>query len=106
MQLEIDERKLSEYCLNPSHPPGKHKARVFSASLSMGPNEALLLKSLILDGAQEAQWIKGIEDVYGQRYFCDVSCENNKLFAMVRCAWILLPNSNLAPLTTCYVKTP
>jgi len=56
MQLEIDERKLSEYCLNPSHPLGKHKARVFSASLGIGPNEALLLKSLILDGAQESQW--------------------------------------------------
>jgi hypothetical protein len=26
----IDLRKLSDYCLNPLHPIGKHKARVFS----------------------------------------------------------------------------
>jgi len=26
----VDLRKLTEYCLNPDHPRGKHKARVFA----------------------------------------------------------------------------
>ena len=25
----VDPRKLRDYCLNPNHPRGKHKARVF-----------------------------------------------------------------------------
>jgi hypothetical protein len=26
----VDRRKLTAYCLNPEHPRGKHKARVFA----------------------------------------------------------------------------
>ncbi|MBK8921668.1 MAG: hypothetical protein IPM81_09165 [Saprospirales bacterium] len=31
----IDDRKLLEYCLNPEHEEGKHKARVFLAALGI-----------------------------------------------------------------------
>ena len=32
-RAEVDLRKLSEYCLSPVHPVGKHKAAVFQAAL-------------------------------------------------------------------------
>ena len=28
--------KLADYCLNPEHPSGKHKARVFKSVLNLG----------------------------------------------------------------------
>ncbi len=31
----IDSQKLSGYCLNPDHPDGQHKARVFQAVLGL-----------------------------------------------------------------------
>jgi hypothetical protein len=30
----VDRQKLTEYCLNPEHPRGKHKARVFAVPAS------------------------------------------------------------------------
>ncbi|WP_430516888.1 DUF6883 domain-containing protein [Bradyrhizobium yuanmingense] len=36
----IDIRKLKDYCLNPSHPRGRHKARVFRDSLDLQRGDA------------------------------------------------------------------
>ena len=46
---EIDLRKLREYCLNPAHPRGRHKARVFRAALGIGQDDAPWLRQTILD---------------------------------------------------------
>jgi hypothetical protein len=35
-QAIIDSQKLSGYCLNPNHPDGQHKARVFQSVLGLG----------------------------------------------------------------------
>jgi hypothetical protein len=34
-QAEISMQKLIGYCLNPEHPSGKHKARVFESALGI-----------------------------------------------------------------------
>ncbi len=31
----VDIAKLRDYCLNPAHPRGRHKARVFAAALGL-----------------------------------------------------------------------
>ncbi len=36
----IDIKKLRDYCLNPNHPEGKHKARVFLEKLDIGRDDA------------------------------------------------------------------
>jgi hypothetical protein len=46
-QAIIDITKLREYCLNPLHPEGKHKARVFAGSLGFGTADAEKLRSII-----------------------------------------------------------
>lgn len=35
----IDDNKLRNYCLNPDHPVGKHKAKVFLAALKLKKKE-------------------------------------------------------------------
>jgi hypothetical protein len=37
----IDIAKLRDYCLNPNHPEGKHKARAFLEKLDMRRDDAL-----------------------------------------------------------------
>jgi len=39
-QATVDVRKLRDYCMNPLHPEGKHKARLFAAALSMTDGDA------------------------------------------------------------------
>ena len=43
-RAEVDLRKLSEYCLSPEHPVGKHKAAVFLAALGLTVADAHLLR--------------------------------------------------------------
>jgi hypothetical protein len=43
-----DVRKLREYCLDPEHPRGRHKARVFLATAGLGPEHAEQLRADLL----------------------------------------------------------
>ncbi|WP_200235400.1 DUF6883 domain-containing protein [Thiohalocapsa halophila] len=38
-QAVVDLEKLRGYCLNPAHPRGRHKARVFAAALGITAGE-------------------------------------------------------------------
>ena len=49
----VDLRKLQEYCLNPQHPRGRHKARVF-ASVGIREADADQLRTALLDAAISA----------------------------------------------------
>ena len=40
----VDIAKLRDYSLNPKHPEGKHKARVFAAALDLGIADATWLR--------------------------------------------------------------
>lgn len=44
----VDIRKLRDYCLNPEHPEGKHKARLFVAALGMTEANAEPLHDALL----------------------------------------------------------
>ena len=44
----VDFVKLSDYCLNPLHEDGKHKARVFASVLGLGRNDAEWLRGRLL----------------------------------------------------------
>jgi hypothetical protein len=38
-QAVLDIRKIEDYCLNPGHPLGRHKARVFHEALGIGRDD-------------------------------------------------------------------
>ncbi|WP_442939170.1 DUF6883 domain-containing protein [Nostoc sp.] len=44
-------QKLIGYCLNPEHPSGKHKARVFASILGITLENAEVLRELIQTAA-------------------------------------------------------
>lgn len=44
----IDIAKLRDYSLNPNHPEGKHKARVFLDKPGLNRNDAEQLRQIIL----------------------------------------------------------
>lgn len=48
----VDIRKLRDYCLNPWHEDGKHKARVFASALGLGELDAEWLRDQLLDPAR------------------------------------------------------
>jgi hypothetical protein len=45
----VDIRKLRDYCLNPNHDEGKHKARLFSSIIGMTAENAEDLGQILLE---------------------------------------------------------
>ena len=45
----VDLRKLRDYCLNPEHDEGKHKARLFAAALGMSADDTEALREKLLE---------------------------------------------------------
>jgi Domain of unknown function (DUF6883) len=109
MRLPYGERavvpleKLVDYCLNPEHPRGQHKARVFAAALGIGAAEVDQLRQALLDAALAADAIAGEADDYGQRFVIDFEMKGPAGQARVRSLWIVRHGEDSPRLTSCYV---
>ena len=99
----VDVRKLEEYCLNPDHPRGKHKARVFQRALSVGRADAFELRERILEAVHIENCARGEADRYGVRYTLDFEWRRGGKDARVRTTWIVKTGEDVPRLTSCYV---
>lgn len=77
-------RKLRDYCLNPTHDEGKHKARLFAAALGMTRDDAEDLRDALLQAVKTHEAKLGLRDEYGQRYIVDFILEWHGKRAMIR----------------------
>lgn len=99
----VDIAKLRAYCLNPGHPRGRHKARVFAAALGMSAADAQELKALLLTAAKTYEAAAGAKDRYGARYTIDFPVVRANRRAMIRSLWIVRGEEDFARFTSCYV---
>lgn len=98
----IDIRKLRDYCLDPTHDEGKHKARLFAAALDMTKDDAEDLRIALLQAVRTHEAELGRRDGYGQRYTVDFTLEWHGKQAMIRSGWIVEHDSVTPRLTSCY----
>ena len=98
----IDIRKLRDYCLNPLHDEGQHKARLFAATLGMTANDAENLRDLLLEAVTTHAAHLGRRDTYGQRYTVDCQVVWQGKRAMIRSGWIIEHHTDVPRLTICY----
>jgi hypothetical protein len=99
----VEIRKLTEYCLDPNNPRGRHKARVFKAALGITRENAEVLKTAILNDVPRRDAVIGEQDFYGQRYTVDCKIETEIGEEIVRTGWITKRSEDFPRLTTCYV---
>src|SRR5438045_2306311 len=85
----VDMVKLRDYCLSSAHPRGRHKARVFAATLGLSADDAELLRDTILRAALSDEAIPGESDAFGQRYVVDFRMPGPKGEVVVRSTWIV-----------------
>jgi hypothetical protein len=50
----VELSKLRDYCLDPHHPRGRHKARVFLSAVGLAQTDAELLRAALIQAACEA----------------------------------------------------
>jgi len=99
----VDLMKLTEYCLNPHHLRGRHKARVFASALGITASEAESFRQILLSAAVDHDVTPGEGDCYGQRYLLDLRMETSTGSAWVRSCWIVRDGEDFPRLTSCYV---
>jgi hypothetical protein len=99
----VDVEKLRTYCLNPTHPRGRHKARVFASTLRVFQADAEWLRARLLDAALQGGVKEADGDEHGQRYVLDFECERGDRSAVVRSGWMVRRGEDFPRLTTCYV---
>lgn len=63
----VDIDKLTAYCLNPAHPRGRHKARVFESALGITAANAGRLRDALLQAARSEEARAADGDEHGQR---------------------------------------
>ena len=100
----VDIRKLRDYCMNPLHPEGKHKARLFAAALGMTAADAEPLRDALLQVVKFHDATLGRRDAYGQRYQIDFAFDWRGRRAILRSGWIVEHGSAIPRLTTCYPR--
>jgi hypothetical protein len=102
-RAEVDPRKLTDYCLSPTHAVGKHKAAVFRAALGLTVTDADVLRQWLLEAATSGEAIAGPVDEFGERFVVDFTGTTAVGTATIRSAWIVRAGEDFARLTTCYI---
>jgi hypothetical protein len=98
---EIDQRKLRDYVLNPQHPEGRHKARVFRSALGLTALDSEWLAAAIFGSVQEAEAEITNVSRWGSLYRVDVDLVRGNRCAKVRTGWLCVERST--KLTTCFI---
>lgn len=95
--------KLRDYVLSSGHPRGKHKARMFAATVGLAVEDAADLRQALLSAAVAREAAAGEGDEYGQRYLLNFVLETEVGVARVRSGWIVRVGEDFPRLTTCWV---
>jgi hypothetical protein len=99
----VDPEKIRGYCLNPEHPRGKHKARVF-ATLGFTVENAEALRAVLLNAAATRDAQPAQSDEFGDRYVIEFEVRGPLRAGVVRSTWIVRRGETLPRLTSCFVK--
>ena len=102
-QAVVDIRKLRDYCLNLTHPRGKHKAFVFLTALGLSAHNADELRMILLSIVQKQDAVMPETDDYGCRYVIDFALTRRSRTATIRSCWIVRRDEDFPRLTSCYV---
>ena len=100
----VDIAKPRDYCLNPDHEDGKHKARVFTSALGLIRGDAHWLCERLLKAAASEPAILVSETRFGRLYMIEFRVSTASHSAVIRSGWIVRYSEEFRRLVTCYVK--
>jgi filamentous hemagglutinin len=99
----VDERKLTAYLLNPTHPRGRDKARIFKSTLGYDRASCTGLIEQIRHAILRHEAVFLRRDRYGRHYRVDLTLEGPRGTGRVRTGWLYDRGSDVPRLTTAYV---
>ncbi|WP_371126033.1 DUF6883 domain-containing protein [Bradyrhizobium sp.] len=94
---------MEDYCLNPLHPRGRHKARVFREALDLQRSDAVWLRGVLLEAARSCEASPITTDKWGAHWRMDATIRRQDKNAVVRTIWIVRTGESLPIFVTCWV---
>jgi hypothetical protein len=95
--------KLLGYCLNPNHPKGKHKARVFKSALGITADNVERLVQLIQLAAVQGEIVQARTTDFGQEFKLDWWIDGHDELQL-RTIWIIPHDSTEPQLVSAFIK--
>ncbi len=106
-EAQVPEAKLWGYVLNPNHPEGGPKARVFAAVLGIRRADWQHLRDQLLNGVRTAPARRIRSTEWGDLYEAAINVTGpTGRTHQVRTAWIIRPADSRPQLVTAYVDLP
>src|SRR5690348_12402836 len=99
----LDIRKLEDYCLNPAHPRGRHKARVFAATIGVSRQDSEWLREVLMTGVKSGDATELLAGPSGTRWRVDIPVERHRKRIVVRTIWIVRSYERVPRFITCWV---
>jgi hypothetical protein len=99
----LDIRKIEDYCLSPSHPRGRHKARVFREALDLQRSDAAWLRDVLLEAARSSEASPVAADAWGTYWRLDATIRRQGKSAVIRTIWIVRTGKSVPRFVTCWV---
>ena len=99
----LDIRKIEDYCLSPSHPRGRHKARVFREALDLQRSDAGWLHDILLEAARSGVASQVAADKWGTHWRLDAAIRRQGKSVVVRTIWIVRTGEIAPTFVTCWV---
>lgn len=97
-------KKLTGYCLNPDHPKGKHKARLFKAVLGITIDHVDYLYALVQRAAVEGDIVQQSTTNFGEEYKLDWLIPDTGGVEL-RTLWIVESESDTPRLVSAFIKS-
>jgi hypothetical protein len=99
-KAEMEEKKFTVYALNPEHPVGGHKARVFASATGFTKDNAQDLMEQIQGGVTQNTPTPGKVDDWGHRYTVKIPVTGPTGSGTVTTGWIYKTGKDTPSLTT------
>jgi hypothetical protein len=100
----VELAKLAGYCLDPTHPYGHHKSRVFRSALGLTQADAAELRAALLKAAKDEDAESRGDNEYGWLFVIDFEMKRDKLQALIRSRWIIRRGEMRPRLVTCFIR--
>ena len=99
----VDVDKLTDYCLNPDHPRGKHKARVFRSACGLTAEHAEMMRQQLLEAAVQNEAVQTSLTAHGRRHVVECTLDGPAGRARVLTAWIVRDGEDFPRFVSAYV---
>ncbi|RJP39716.1 MAG: hypothetical protein C4547_03385 [Phycisphaerales bacterium] len=100
----VDDAKLSDYVLSPTHPVGRHHAALFARLLGIDLENAEVLKAALLSAACTADVDSQERTPFGRKFRLIANVSGPGGEKPVVSVWIIEEGSDRPRLVTCFVE--